>query len=244
MRPGYPDGLIKQILNYSRITPGARILEIGCGTGQATQSFARRDFQIIGLEPGPEMAEIVQSKFQDDPQISIQATSFEDWELEEEAFDLIFSATAFHWIPQEIGFYKAAAALRQHGTLALFWNKHPGPYPEIYHQINQVYQTIVPERARKDTDNALRHFEESIKTYIHLINETGYFEEVNVHLYPWSQQYSTHQYLKLLDTYSDHRALPDERRAALYDGIAEIIDKAGGILTKDYIALLYLTRKK
>jgi SAM-dependent methyltransferase len=41
-RPTYPEELFDDVVSLSGIPPGGRILEIGCGTGQATVLFARR----------------------------------------------------------------------------------------------------------------------------------------------------------------------------------------------------------
>jgi ubiquinone/menaquinone biosynthesis C-methylase UbiE len=40
--PTYPEELFDDVVSLSGIPPGGRILEIGCGTGQATVLFARR----------------------------------------------------------------------------------------------------------------------------------------------------------------------------------------------------------
>ena len=55
------------------------------------------------------------------------ASPFEDWPLEEETFELVVSATAFHWADPAIRYRKSAQALRPAGSLALIWNR---PYPQ------------------------------------------------------------------------------------------------------------------
>ncbi|WP_392475982.1 hypothetical protein [Nostoc sp. C110] len=52
VRPGYPEALFDDVVSLSRINPGGRILEIGCGTGQATVPFARRGYRILCIELG------------------------------------------------------------------------------------------------------------------------------------------------------------------------------------------------
>ena len=49
-RPGYPEALVDDVVALSGIAPGGRILEIGSGTGKATEAFARRGFRIVCLE--------------------------------------------------------------------------------------------------------------------------------------------------------------------------------------------------
>ena len=63
-------------------------------------------------------------------------------------------------------------------------------------------------------------------------------------MYPWTQEYSSEQYVKLLGTYSDHIALPDRNRRLLLDGICDLIEKEyGGSILKHYEAVLDLRKK-
>ena len=50
VRPGYPDLLYHDIIGTSHISEGCLILEIGCGTGQATLPLARQGFHIVCVE--------------------------------------------------------------------------------------------------------------------------------------------------------------------------------------------------
>lgn len=52
-RPDYPDELIDQAIKHAELRADAQLLEVGCGPGTATLSFARRSFAITGIEPNP-----------------------------------------------------------------------------------------------------------------------------------------------------------------------------------------------
>ena len=56
VRTGYPEMLVEDILSLSRIPDKGRILEIGCGSGNATVAFARRGYTILGIELGANLA--------------------------------------------------------------------------------------------------------------------------------------------------------------------------------------------
>ena len=49
---GYPAEIIDNIVTLAKLPPGGRILEIGCGSGQATISFAERGYAIVAVELG------------------------------------------------------------------------------------------------------------------------------------------------------------------------------------------------
>src|SRR3712207_1059476 len=110
VRPGYPARLFDELASLSGTGPGARALEIGCGTGQATLPLARRGYRLLGLELGSNLAALARTKLADYPNARVLACSFEGWPLEEGAFDLVVSATAFHWVDPRIRYGKSAQA--------------------------------------------------------------------------------------------------------------------------------------
>jgi len=120
-RPSYPPELVEAVRSAFQGTQ-SRTLEIGCGTGQATLPFARQGCRITALEPGQRLAKLAAKNLAAFPLVDIQATSFEDWSVAEGQFDLVMSATAFHWVSPEVRYAKSAQALTEDGWLALFWN--------------------------------------------------------------------------------------------------------------------------
>jgi SAM-dependent methyltransferase len=98
VRPGYPERLFDNLASISGTGPGTRALELGCGTGQATLPLARRGYRILGVELSANLAAMARTKLADYPNARVLACSFEEWPLEKGAFDLVVSATAFHWV--------------------------------------------------------------------------------------------------------------------------------------------------
>jgi SAM-dependent methyltransferase len=242
VRPGYPEELIEDIISISGIPEGGRILEIGCGTGQATIPFAKRGYFMICLDISKEMAALAAKKCRKYPKVKVLAISFEEWEPDMRSFDLVISATAFHWIPKEIAYPKAAQLLKDSGYLAVFWNFHPTPYTGFFQEVQRVYRSVVPEW--KDPANE-PSTEDKIRAIENDINETGLFEKVLVKRYPWTKEYKADQYIKLLNTYSNHRCLDQRRRERLFDEIRALIeDEYGGRITRPYLTVLYIAKKE
>jgi hypothetical protein len=74
---------------------------------------------------------------------------------------------------------------------------------------------------------------------------TGLFEPVAVRQYPGMQTYDTETYIKLLQTFSDHIALPAPTRHALLTDIAALIDEEfGGRVVKHVVSVLQLVRRR
>lgn len=244
-RPGYPEEMFEEAIAYSRIPEGGRILEIGCGPGQATYPFARRGYRMLCVEPGPNMVEVASERCSG-CSVEFVVSSFEDWPVEENAFDLAISASAFHWLDKGIRLPKIARALKSGGTIALFWNKHPGPFSRIFVEANAVYRKYAPELAWDEKEMCSRRglTEEQIRGVADEIDATGIFGPVTVKTYPWSREFTAQEYADLMNTYSGHRALPEDRKQALFADIRGIIEENGGIVVREYLSVLYLARKK
>ena len=238
-RPSYPEALIEDILSLSGLSPEGRILEIGCGTGKATLPFARRGYAMLCLELGDNLAAVARENCRLYPKVEIQTTAFEAWELQERAFNLVISGQAFHWIPPEIGYPKVHRALKVTGAMALFWNQYPEPKTAFFQALAEVYQDKAPQlvndRAKLSCEDLTRQREAEIEA-------TGLFSPVLVRQYPWEQYYTADQYLKLLNTYSNHLSLAEDTRQSLFETIRDLIEQFGGVVTKSYIASLYFAQ--
>ena len=137
-RPGYPDVLSADIVRLSAIPAGGRILEVGCGTGQATLRFAQFGYKILAVEMGESMAAFAREKMRDFPYVEIVTAKFEDWEPGVRTFDLLISATAFHWIAPRIGYPTAAQVLKRGGAIAIFSNIRPRPFTGYFARVQSV----------------------------------------------------------------------------------------------------------
>jgi len=240
-RHGYPDQLFDDVVSLSGIPQDGRILEVGCGTGQATVGFARRGYSILCVEPGARLAEVARRNLRQYPRVSVTVSSFEDWQLEGSAYDVVIFADSFRWITPAIGYYKAAQALRPTGSIAIFRNTSPPVDSEFFRELDVVYQNHVPQLAGYHTQRASPSASDSREEEM---NSLGLFENVVVKRYPWFAEYDATAYTKLLDTYSDHRRLSEATRRGLFEAITELIGEHGGAFTKPYVAVLHLARKK
>jgi len=123
-RPSYVSELYADIADYSDINQDSRLLEIGIGTGQATLPFLKMNCDLTAIELGTDLAAYTNEKFHSYKKFQIKNISFEDFENPDNSFDMIYSASAFHWIPEEIGYAKVYRLLKSGGTFARFAN-HP-----------------------------------------------------------------------------------------------------------------------
>jgi ubiquinone/menaquinone biosynthesis C-methylase UbiE len=118
-RPGYPEELFDDVVSISGITSGGRMLEIGCGTGKSTLPLARRGYRILAVEIGENLAAIARGKLAGYPRAEVVTGDFEELPVEEGTFDLVVSASAFHWLDPEVAYPKVYRALKPGGSIAL-----------------------------------------------------------------------------------------------------------------------------
>jgi hypothetical protein len=207
--------------------------------------MARRGYHILGVELGANLASEARRNLEPYPQAQIYIGTFEDWPGEQESFDLALSATAFHWIDPAISYQKTAQMLKPSGSIALFWHVHVQSEASqgFFEEVQQIYQPIVPEQDEKYGPLLWPHeVPEPIKAEI---EQTGLFREVTVRRYCWDVTYDATSYLRLLNTYSNHIALDDQRRHRLFHDIADLINtRFNGCITKGYLAILYMAHKK
>ena len=246
VRPGYPEELFEDVVSLSGIPAGGRILEIGCGTGQATVPFARRGYSILCIELGENLAAVARRNLEGYPQTEVRTGAFEDVPLGEGVFDLAISATAFHWLDPAVAYPKAAKALREGGSLALFWNvhAHSDASEDFFEAAQRIYEREAPEIVGPEDHKGLPRPHE-VPDRTEEIQNTGHFGRIITRHYRWDETYDSEDYLRVLSTYSGHRSLRVDTRERLFRGIADLIDdRFGGRILKGYLTTLYVAQRR
>jgi ubiquinone/menaquinone biosynthesis C-methylase UbiE len=117
-RLGYPSDIVEFAVATAAVGAGSEVLEVGCGTGQLTESLACYGFRLTAIDIGPSMVAAARRRL-DGAALSFQVSSFEGFAAADASFDLIVSGTAFHWVDPTVRFRKPARLLRPGGWLAL-----------------------------------------------------------------------------------------------------------------------------
>jgi len=235
-RPGYPPALFADLAELADLGPDSRVLEIGCGTGQATVPLAQRGYTVVAVELGSNMASVARRKLASFGAATVVVSAFEDWPLPAEPFDAVVSATAFHWLDPAIRVSKSADALRAGGTLATISTHHvAGGDVAFFDEAQACYERWDPA-----TPPGL-HLEraDQIPFESDEVDRSDRFSPPRFRRYEWQQTYSTAAYLEVLQTYSGHRLLQQDLRAGLLACIADLIDiRYRGSITKRYMTEL------
>jgi ubiquinone/menaquinone biosynthesis C-methylase UbiE len=220
-RPRYPDEIISRVLELAQLPPNANILELGCGPGTATTSFAKLG-SITCLEPSSEACEIARQNCTNYPNVEIINTTFEEWELTNLTFDAVLAATSIHWISKEIRYIKTANALKPNGSLILLWNTASKPQDEVYQILHEIYQRETPSLAEKLHPGKENHLSELGK-FGQAILDSGLYHNLTSEHFPYELTYSINDYLALLGTFSPCIALEPQQRNSLFTSLKQTL---------------------
>jgi SAM-dependent methyltransferase len=217
-RPAYPGELYPELISAAGLRAGDRLLEIGCGTGKATAPLAERGFAVTCLEPGPSLAAAARSNLARYPNVQVVGQAFEDWQPSgSEPFDLIFAATAWHWIDPAVGYQLAWRWLRPGGHLALWEAGHvfPAGGDLFFRELQEVYDEI-GEGMPAGTGYFAPGDQPDHRA---AIEGSGLFTLSSIRHFDWEISYTASEYIALLGTFSNHIAMADWQRDRLYSEI-------------------------
>lgn len=244
MRPGYTEDLYKQIFDYCSIDEQSELIEVGIGGGQATLPFLKKNSHVTAIEYGKNLADICKEKFKDYTGFEVITSKFEDVELNDNAYDLIYSASAFHWIPEEIGYTKVYKALKPGGVFARFAN-HPfrcKNEPELASAIDASYEKYYYKYYNKEPEKITEYSEEDAKRRAYIAEKYG-FSDIQYGLFYRIREFTAKEYIDLLGTYSDHIAIDEFIRTSFFKDIENIINSFGGVIRIYDTMDLQLARK-
>jgi SAM-dependent methyltransferase len=242
-RPDYPEELYHDLMRLAGLRPRDRLLEIGCATGKATIPLARRGFRITCVEIGAGLAAAARQNLAGFPDVQVVEGAFETCPPPPDAgFDLVYAATAWHWVDPAVRYRRAWEALRPGGHLAVWDATHV--FPEggdpFFGDIQQVYAEIGEGRAEEPQPRP-----GELPDIVAEIAGSGWFEDVAVRHFDWEVSYTAEEYLRLLDTFSGHIAMDPRKRRRLYDEIRRrLAQRADGRLRRGWGAVLHVAKRR
>ena len=239
-RPGYPADLFLDLGDLADIGPGARVVEIGPGTGQATVALAAQGARVVAVELGTELARVLEHNLAG-AAVEVVVSAFEDWTVPGELFDTVVAFTAWHWLDPATRTSKAGAALHPGGALATVTTFHVrGGTEAFFADVQSCYQqwnpATPPDRQLLPAD--------MVPAVVDEVDHSELFGPAVHRRYQQDVRYTTNSYLQLLGTYSTHRVLSEEQRHGLFTCIAQLIDqKYSGTIVKRYLYELRVARR-
>ncbi|HTQ21125.1 class I SAM-dependent methyltransferase [Mycobacterium sp.] len=226
-RPGYPEELFEALIVAADLAHDAKLLEIGPGTGQATKPLAQRGFEITAVELGASLADVARRELGGFPGVKVITGAFEDVALASNAYDLVYAATAFHWIKPDVKFKKPYALLKPGGHIAVIRGEDISD--ENGDDFFMASQPIYDKYTSNDgiSDYRLPCLGDLQPAEI----DDKLFEQIYFDAFPKLYYFTAQQYTDLLGTYSGRLAMRSDKRRVFLQEIAALINNEfdGGI---------------
>jgi SAM-dependent methyltransferase len=239
-RLGYPDAVVDLTLAYAR-PPLAIALEVGAGTGKATRLFAARGLRVTACEPDAAMAAVLRRTTAGLP-VEVVLSTFEAYGEPDgtgRAYDLLLSASAWHWTDPATRWDRTAALLRAGGTVALFGSGRAGSRlldPVLREAVASVRRTVIADETRAtDAHGATGTWWPGSE-----LEADARFTDVEEHDVTRVVRRTRAEHLGVLGTLSAFLLLPEADRRSLLASIGEVLPEEVEV---DAMVRLHLARR-
>jgi len=218
-RPRYPQALIERLVT----TPGLGVLDVGAGTGILSAQLVNAGANVLAVEPDEQMAARCLAKG-----ISVERSTFEQWQPRDRTFDLVTFGQSFHWVDPEVALPKLASLVTAGGRLALMWNRimASDSTRRGLERISAEYGVTTP--ASTSANNA----EAALQALLRRAEFTVERVEVREELH-----YSTEDWVSLVFTHSNHVVLEPATKTELRTRLHDVLGDDGVSATNDALAL-------
>jgi SAM-dependent methyltransferase len=239
-RPVAPAVVFDDIVARAGLRAGDCVLEIGPGTGQATQPLLARHLKVHALEIDGRLAARASRSLARFPGLVVDVTSFEDWNPGDATFDAVLACNSFHWIDPDVRFAKAARALSPDGHLVVISTPVvvPPDADRFWWDIQDDWAAVGAERvdpATKDPD-AVADFGSAVRA-------SRLFDEPAVARYPFAMSVTADDYVANLATQSGVKELPPAAQKGLLERVGRRLRARGGTLTVRHVAVVTTAKR-
>ena len=244
-RPRYPDTIWDALIEIAGLQPGARVLEIGAGTGIATEALVRCGCHVTALEPGAAMAAIIERDLGDTGQVDVRTDRFEEFAWDGEPFDMVIGATSLHWVDRDLLNARLPDLLRPGGHAALLHYLHvAGGDTAFFEAAQACYARWDPYYREPDYPEHHLRSPDDAGHRATVLDDLPGFGPAKHRYWLVDIPSDREHYLSLISTYSTTLRLPDENRQRLLACIGDLMDREfGGQITKRYRFDLVVRRR-
>ena len=233
-RPRYSAELFADLIEYAEIGPGKSVLELGPGTGQATDPILNTGCCYNAIELGENLYAKMLEKYGHYQNFAIVNDDFITHNFGEQRFDVIYSAATIQWIPEDIAFSKTFELLKPGGVLAMMLTKgdYKTPNEELFNKIQKVYS----EYFKPETEYKHGSFK-----YTNAPNY-GYVDFEKREFYG-KREFTADEYVAFCGTHCDHIVIPEPYRSKFFDGLRKTVYEAGNKVVFNDTFVLFLAKK-
>jgi SAM-dependent methyltransferase len=221
------------VVEHSKLGAGKAALEIGPGTGQATEPILKTGCSYLAIELGENFTEAIKKRFGRYNNFHIVNADFETYDFEYNQFDLVYSAATIQWIPEEIGFPKVFQLLKSGGTFAMMLTGTDYEYAneDLWSEIQKVYDLYF----RPETEYSCN------LVYSNVVNHG--FTDFECRRYYKTRILNAEEFVLWTSIMAPHLTLQEPYKSEFFDGIRNAVLSFGNRIILNDTITLYLARK-
>ncbi len=235
-RPRYSADLFEYFIKTAGIGPGTTVLEIGPGTGQATDPILRTGCDYNAIELGEHLYAKMREKYDQYPNFHIVNDDFITHDFGDRKFDVIYSAATIQWIPERVAFPKTLELLKPGGTLAMMFliGDYKTPNEDLFNKIQQVYSEYYkPATSYKNMKEPFDYLHATDYGYVNLERRDFHGKRV----------FNADDYVSYCGTHSDHITIPEPYKTKFFEGLRTTVLENGGKVEFWDTYVLYTAKK-
>ena len=237
-RPRYSPELFADFIETAGIGPGVTVLELGPGTGQATDPVLETGCDYHAIELGEHLAAKMEEKYGKYPNFHIVNDDFITHDFGQMKFDVIYSAATIQWIPEEVAFSKTYELLRPGGYLAMMLlqeNDYRSANEEMYAEIQELYDRYYYKYSVQYRN---------MKAPFDYRHATDYgYTDFTYRDYHGVRVFTADEYVAYCGTHSDHIVIPEPYKTEFFEGLRDVARRFGNRVEYRDTYRLYLARK-
>ncbi|MET3807280.1 SAM-dependent methyltransferase [Nakamurella sp. UYEF19] len=215
-RPSYPAEAVDWLLPEN----ARQVVDLGAGTGKLTRRLLERGLDVTAVEPSENMlAQLVLAL----PGVPAHLGTAEDLPLADSSADCILVAQAWHWVQPERALPEVARVLRPGGRLGLVWNLRD----ERVGWVEELGRVLRPAGGTSESMG--------IKELGDLFGPVERFEVC------WQHRMTGQDLLDMVASRSYVITATDQERAALLDGVRDLVTTHPDLAGHESIEMPYLT---
>ena len=165
--------VLKNYEGLLKLPPGGRILDIGCGTGAFTYSFAERGYQAVGVDFSASMLRAARKSTRGKSIEFVQGDVTKGLNFPSASFDLVLSSYVLHGLSSELRQSLYAEASRLSRGPILFYD---------YNQKHRFFTDLIEWAEGGDYFGFVRYGEKEMRAYFHEVNRIEVGSQTAIYL--------------------------------------------------------------
>jgi SAM-dependent methyltransferase len=225
-RPSYPPEAIDVLRREVGVGPGARVCDLAAGTGKLTRLLVATGADVVAVEPVAGMRSQLSEVL---PEIDAVDGTAEAIPFDDDSFDTVTVAQAFHWFKFDEALAEIRRVLRPGGGLAILFNQRDEREPWV-----KTWNEVIEWHSRRIT-----YYQTTDWTGV--LGGGGFTDAGNVEI-EWSQPLTRDLLASRVRSVSYIADAPPETQQQYVNNVLALVDGFDETFPLPYVTYVWFAR--